>query len=116
MSCTDENYKERYYKALETLRDWNYPCNNLNQLQAMKERVFPELKETVNDKETILKKFDEALLKRVEGAYYLGKNTDRNFDPEFRSDIRQNSEELIKIAGELFYYKEKENVGNNIEA
>lgn len=115
MSCTDENYKERYYKALETLRNWNYPCNNLNQLQAMKERVFPELKETANDKETILKKFDEALLKRIQGAYMLGKNTDRYYDPDFRYDIRQNSEELIKIAGELYQYEEESKIGNNIE-
>lgn len=115
MSCTDENYKEKYFEAIERMRNWNYPCHNLRQLQIMKEKVFPELKDTINDKEEILKKFDEALLKRVEGAYYLGKNTDRNFDPEFRSDIRQNSEELIKIAGELYQYEEESKIGNNIE-
>ena len=100
MSCTDENYKEKYFEALERLRNWNYPCHNLRQLQSMKEKVFPELKDTINDKEEILKKGDQDVAE-LQALYQLG--------------LLTNNERHKQVV-ELYQYEEESKIGNNIEA
>lgn len=50
MTQEDNNYKEKYKRALEVMREWVAPCHTKEQLDVLKKTVFSELAESEDER------------------------------------------------------------------